>query len=145
MNGWYNHPVSIAFDGSDQTSGIAACTNTTYGGPDSGAASVPGTCTDKAGNLSGALGFGLKYDASGPVVSTATPGRAPDANGWYNHAVAFVIDGTDATSGLADCPPVTYSAPDSAAGVGHRACAATARATSRAAPSGSNTTRRRRR
>ena len=116
LNGWYNRPVSIAFDGSDQTSGIDACTNTTYGGPDSGAASVPGACKDKAGNLSGALGFGLKYDATGPVVASATPGRGADANGWYNHPVAFAIDGTDATSGLADCPPVTYSAPDSAAG-----------------------------
>ena len=52
VNGWYNHAVPIAFSGSDLTSGIANCTSTTYGGPDSGSASLPGTCTDKAGNVS---------------------------------------------------------------------------------------------
>jgi hypothetical protein len=55
VNAWYNQPVAVSFSGSDRTSGIAACTNTTYGGPDSASASVPGTCTDNAGNVPGRL------------------------------------------------------------------------------------------
>ena len=114
VNGWYNRPVAITFSGSDQTSGIGACTSTTYAGPDSTAASVAGTCTDKAGNVSAPLGYGLKYDATGPVVSGAAPERSPTADGWFNRPVRFDIRGTDATSGIADCPAVTYSGPDSA-------------------------------
>jgi hypothetical protein len=68
FNGWYNHPVAVAFSGDDQTSGIASCTAPTYAGPDSGAGLVFGTCTDKAGNVSAPFGFGLSYDATGPVL-----------------------------------------------------------------------------
>jgi hypothetical protein len=82
VDGWYNHAVSIAFSGSDQTSGIAPCTYTTYGGPDSRAASVPGTCTDNAGNVSSPFPYGLKYDETAPAVTGATPDHAPNANGW---------------------------------------------------------------
>jgi hypothetical protein len=114
-NGWYNHAVGIAFSGSDQTSGVQSCTSTVYGGPNSATGSVPGTCTDRAGNTSGALGFGLKYDETGPSVTGVSPDRQPDANGWYNHAVGFDFAASDDTSGLSDCTPVTYAAPDSAA------------------------------
>ena len=44
-NGWYNRAVSVAFAGSDPTAGIESCTSATYAGPDSGAASLAGTCT----------------------------------------------------------------------------------------------------
>ena len=44
---------------------------------------------------------------------TVTPDRVPDHNGWYNHAVIFDTDGTDATSGIASCDPnQTYNDPD---------------------------------
>ena len=115
VNGWYNRAVGITFNGSDQTSGIDFCTSTTYGGPDSASASVTGRCHDKAGNQSGALGYGLRYDQTAPVLTGATPDRAPNAGGWFNHPVRFDIQAGDATSGIADCPPVTYGGPDSAA------------------------------
>jgi hypothetical protein len=115
-NGWYNHEVGVAFSGNDQTSGVQACTATVYGGPDTGTAAVPGICTDRAGNTSSALGFGLKYDETGPSVTGSSPDRQPDVNGWYNHPVGFDFAGSDATSGLSDCTPVTYDQPDSAAG-----------------------------
>jgi hypothetical protein len=114
VNGWYNHAVPIAFSGSDLTSGVAACTNTTYGGPDSGAASLAGTCTDNAGNVSSPLPYGLKYDETAPVVAGASPERSPNAGGWFNRPVRFDLAGTDATSGVADCPSITYSGADSA-------------------------------
>jgi hypothetical protein len=114
VNGWYNHAVDVAFSGFDQTSGIASCTNTTYAGPDSGAGSLAGTCTDVAGNPSAPFPYGLKYDANAPVFTGATPERPPNAGGWFNRPVRFDIQAGDATSGIADCPSVIYGGPDSA-------------------------------
>ena len=48
--------------------------------------------------------FALKYDATAPSA-TASPARAPDANGWYNHAVGVGFSGTDAGSGVDSCAP----------------------------------------
>ena len=43
-NGWYNHPVGVAFSGTDAISGVDSCSGaTTYSGPDTGSASVAGT------------------------------------------------------------------------------------------------------
>ncbi|HKS66090.1 MAG TPA: kelch repeat-containing protein, partial [Candidatus Acidoferrales bacterium] len=44
-NGWYNHALTVTWNGTDATSGIDSCTKTPYGGPDNGGASLPGTCT----------------------------------------------------------------------------------------------------
>jgi len=70
-NGWYNHPVSVSFAGSDATSGLAGCSSTTYSGPDNGAASVAGTCSDNAGNV-GAATFAFHYDATPPTLGKVT-------------------------------------------------------------------------
>jgi hypothetical protein len=110
--GWYNRDVLLTFKGTDQTSGIAACTSTTYGGPDSAAASVTGTCIDNAGNTSRPLPYGLKFDATGPEITSLAPERPPDFDGWFNRPVRFDVAGTDALSGLAECPPVVYGGPD---------------------------------
>jgi hypothetical protein len=110
-NGWYNHPVGVTASGSDATSGIASCTTMTYGGPDSSSATVSGTCTDNAGNVSAPVTLSLKYDATPPSVS-ASAARGPDANGWYNHPVGVSFKGSDATSGIAGCSSSTYSGPD---------------------------------
>jgi hypothetical protein len=112
--GWYNHDLTISFAGTDATSGIESCTQVGYSGPDSANASVNGTCRDRAGNLSAPSAYGFRYDETGPVV-TATPARAPDSNGWYNHALSVTFTGTDATSGVDTCvPPQGYSGPDNA-------------------------------
>ena len=115
-NGWFNHPVGVAFTGTDAMSGIAAgaCTQVTYGGPDNVAASVNGSCSDRAGNQSGTSAFGFQYDGTAPVASAAA-GRPADANGWYNHPLTVSFMGSDATSGLQSCPaPQTYAGPDTA-------------------------------
>ena len=67
-NGWYNHALSVAFSGTDPTSGIASCTSGAYSGPDNPSASVSGSCTDQAGNV-GSASFGLEYDSTPPVLS----------------------------------------------------------------------------
>jgi hypothetical protein len=112
-NGWYNHSLTVTFQGSDATSGIDACTQAAYSGPDSANASVTGSCVDEAANVSASSSFQLKYDATAPQVSS-TPDRAPNANGWYRAAVTVTFDATDATSGKFACDPAkVYSGPDS--------------------------------
>lgn len=112
VNGWYNHPFKVSVTGTDATSGIASCTVVTYGGPDSGSASVSGTCRDNAGNVSAAQSLSFKYDATPPSVTPA-PARGADSNGWYNHAVDVAFKGSDATSGVDSCSSGSYSGPDS--------------------------------
>ena len=53
----------------------------------------------------------IKRDATAPTV-TVTPDRAPDANGWYNHALTVTFSGSDPTSGIASCSSATYAGPD---------------------------------
>jgi hypothetical protein len=113
-NGWYNQPIRVAFDGADATSGIASCTAPqVYSGPDVANASLSGVCTDRAGNTGAVMTFSLAYDSTAPQVA-ATPGRAPDANGWYNHALTVGFSGVDAMSGVDSCTRATYSGPDNA-------------------------------
>jgi hypothetical protein len=121
-NGWYNHAVLVNFRGTDQTSGIAACTSTAYGGPDSASASVAGLCTDKAGNTSSPLSYRLRYDATGPDVLGVRPERTPDVFGWYTRPVRLDVFGADALSGLADCPSLVYAGPDGLAAQARAAC-----------------------
>jgi hypothetical protein len=112
-NGWFNHPLRVATDGVDATSGLDVCTlPQLYSGPDNENVLVSGDCSDRAGNT-GAGSIALRYDATGPLVS-ATPARAPDSNGWYNHPLAVGFGGIDATSGVESCTQATYSGPDSA-------------------------------
>ena len=83
----------------------------TYSGPDGGSASVPGSCTDVAGNPASG-GATIKYDSTGPSVG-GSPERGPDSNGWYNRPVGVSFGGADNASGLAACSGgVTYSGPD---------------------------------
>jgi hypothetical protein len=113
-NGWYNHPVDVAYQGSDAVSGIDSCTSASYSGPDNGSASVAGTCRDKAGNTASGS-FALRYDATPPTAPSGTPDRPPDSNGWYNHRLAVTFAGSDATSGIASCDAPSYDKPNDAA------------------------------
>jgi len=64
-NGWFNSPVALTFIGRDETSGLASCSATTYGGPDGFGVPISGSCTDVAGNVvSGTLP--LNYDSTAP-------------------------------------------------------------------------------
>jgi hypothetical protein len=115
-NGWFRAALTVNVAGTDLTSGIASCTAPqAYGGPDTAATSLSGSCTDRAGNGSAASVFGFKYDATAPAVTTAAAARPPDRAPWYNRPVAFSVQGTDATSGLDTCPALTYRGPDAAA------------------------------
>jgi hypothetical protein len=114
VNGWYNHPVSFGFSGTDGVSGIASCSSQSYGGGDGGSLSVSGTCTDVAGNTSAPAVVGFQYDATPPGV-TATPDAQP-SGAWYRKPFTVSFGGSDATSGIASCTaPVRYKGPDGAA------------------------------
>ena len=98
--GWYNKSVALTFSGQDSLSGIATCTSTTYSGPDSATASVPGTCTDTAGNSTAGT-FALKYDTT-PPVTTATPSGTQRPDGVYTSDVTITLSVSDGTgSGVA--------------------------------------------
>ena len=119
-NGWYNHPLTVSFAGTDATSGLGGCSSASYSGPDKPGAAVSGTCHDKAGNTASAA-VSLKYDATPPAVRGA-PSRPPDANGWYNHPLRIVFSGSDATSGVASCSSATYNGPDNAGAASSGSC-----------------------
>jgi hypothetical protein len=64
---WFNHPLGVAFHGTDATSGVASCGTGSYGGPDNGGATVFGSCRDVAGNV-GVGSLSLSYDATPPAA-----------------------------------------------------------------------------
>jgi hypothetical protein len=111
-SGWYRMPLAVSFTGTDVTSGIEGCTTTTYAGPDTAVAAVAGTCRDRAGNTSAPGRYGLRFDATPPVVREVKAARSPDHRGWYTRPVGFSVSATDATSGLAGCDPLILGGPD---------------------------------
>ncbi len=81
---WYVKPLSVAFSGTDLTSGVSSCTTATFSGPDAENASVSGTCRDVAGNVSTPLAFSFRYDATPPAppALTSQPGDADATVTW---------------------------------------------------------------
>jgi hypothetical protein len=75
--GWYTAPLTVTWRGDDarpgvETSGIAACAQLSYAGPDTATGTLTGTCRDRAGNVSVPLAFGFKYDATPPALTAFT-------------------------------------------------------------------------
>jgi hypothetical protein len=70
-SGWYTAPLSVFFSGTDATSGLAGCSAARYWGPDNATASVAGSCSDVAGNVTAAA-VPFKYDATPPSLSAVT-------------------------------------------------------------------------
>jgi hypothetical protein len=81
--GWFNHPVTVSFRGSDATSGVASCSGATYGGPDGAGVGIAGSCQDVAGNV-GARSVVLNYDATPPPTPLvdSLPGNKRVALEW---------------------------------------------------------------
>jgi hypothetical protein len=119
-NGWYNSPLTVTFGGTDVISGIEACSQVTYAGPDNANASIAGMCRDWAGNVSPAS-FPLKYDATPPTLGafSVKPAnrkahlrwKAPDdaasvqlvrAPGRNGAAESVVFSGTALSRGFVD-------------------------------------------
>jgi hypothetical protein len=92
-NGWYNRPLTVAFTGTDATSGISNCTTGRYSGPDNPAALLPGSCLDQAGNL-GPASFTFKYDSTAPTLSSisVTPGNRSVQIAWRKSDDTQVVE-----------------------------------------------------
>ena len=100
-NGWYNHALTVSFSGSDATSGLGSCSRRAYSGPDSAARASPAPAPTTPATRATALR--LKYDETDAADERRRPSRAPDSNGWYNHALTVGFTGSDATSGVDTC------------------------------------------
>lgn len=89
FHGWYNHPVTVRWKGTDALSGIAGCSSVTYQGPPSAAATVNGGCTDRAGNRATNL-VRLPYDADPPTLHDVTEEStaASDVLSWSSTSPA---------------------------------------------------------
>jgi hypothetical protein len=131
-NGWFRSNVTIAWqvtepEGLTSTSGCEIAQLVTSEG------TTTNTCeaTSHGGTVSSTAT--LKIDRTAPTVSAGSPARGPDANGWYNHPVAFAFSGTDATSGIASCSSPTYGGGDGASVAVSATCADVAGNTSAAA------------
>lgn len=111
--GWQHAAVSVAFTGTDATSGVASCSpNTLVSLEGANQSSSSGTCTDVAGNVSSAVSLsGINIDLTPPAVSASRASAANDA-GWYKAPLVVSFTATDALSGVAAdaCDaPVTVS------------------------------------
>ncbi len=113
QNGWYVGPVDVAWQVTDDGSGLA----TTFGcDPTTLAADTAGTdltcsATDAAGNPAAST-VGLRVDATPPVVTPTVSGPL-GANGWYVGDTTVSWSTGDATSGVVStvgCDPTVVSA-----------------------------------
>jgi hypothetical protein len=108
--GWYRSNVTVSF--SVAGSGIAGadCPEVPVTADTTGTmARCVVTLTD---NTITGMVVTIKRDATPPSIDSLAAARAPDSNGWYNHAVAVTGAGSDATSGIASCTSATYAGPD---------------------------------
>ena len=113
-NGWYNHPLTVTFSGSDATSQIESCTQAAYAGPDSSNTSVSGSCRDNAGNQS-AASYALKYDATPPTLGALNvkPGNRTARLMWSaQDATSVALVRSPGLKGAAES--VVFSGPASA-------------------------------
>ena len=76
FNGWFNHPVTLSFQGADGVSGISSCSSTIFGGPEGLGVVVGGTCTDHAGHTASGA-FPVNYDSTPPMAPSVDtmPGK----------------------------------------------------------------------
>jgi hypothetical protein len=120
--GWYRGNVTLNWVVVDPDSVIlnmTGCAAQTF------SADTPGTKVTCAASSEGgdsSSSVTIKVDKTPPTV-TAAPGRAADANDWYNRAVTIGFSGADVTSGLASCSPaVQYAGPDNPTAIVSGSC-----------------------
>ena len=107
-NGWYLGNVTVNWTKTGEA-GSQGCDTTTLSTDTPGTKLTCRIWDNNGGEIIQSVT--IKLDKTAPAV-TAAAGRAADANGWYNHAVAVTFSGTDATSGMASCVGGAYSGPD---------------------------------
>ena len=120
--GWNNSDVTVAFSCTDALSGVSAPPADVVVSGEGANQSASAACGDAARYVAKTTQGGISIDKTAPAV-VGGPGRAPDANGWYNRMFSVTWTGTDALSSVAACdPPSSYSGPDAAGGSLAGAC-----------------------
>jgi hypothetical protein len=112
IDGWYNHPVKVAFTGQDAGSGVVECSPpVTYAGPDGNPAKLVGQCRDGVGRLSEPVTFELRYDATTPARPAVNAKRSPSAVAlsWTSVPDAVRFEVVRAPGGDGKKPAVVYS------------------------------------
>lgn len=106
---WYTTPVSVSWGISGQVTQMGpGCQAGVFSNDDVTKLSCSVTWADMT---TSSVAFVLHIEISVPSAA-AGPDRPPDANGWYNHAVAIAFGG-QAFSGIASCTPIqTYAGPN---------------------------------
>src|SRR5207247_2298739 len=123
-NGWNKTDVTVTFTGTDALSTIDSCTAAvTLSAEGTAQTAGPGTCTDKAGNVSTPVSkTGINIDKTAPTASAAQLPLA-NANGWNKTDVTVTFTGTDALSTIDSCTlPVTLSPDGTAQTAGPGTC-----------------------
>jgi hypothetical protein len=111
--GWYTTSVTVAFTW-DPT-GVTQTQNCDTNTISSDTSGWSHTCVVTYSNGSSSqLGVTIKKDSTPPTVTSGSPTRGPDSNGWYNHPVGINFNGSDATSDIASCSGTSYGGPDTA-------------------------------
>jgi hypothetical protein len=117
-NGWYRSNVTVnwVFDGPVESS--TGCDARTIQVDTSGTTL---TCSATRDGFTTTVSKTFKIDKT-PPSAMPVPVRAPDANGWYNHALTVAFSGADATSGVESCSSAAYGGPDNAAATVSGSC-----------------------
>ena len=100
--GWNWTDVTVSFDCSDATSGIASCSPPVGVGNEGANQWTTGTATDKAGH-STTVSVVVNLDKTAPTIATQLSG-SPHAAGWHSRAVNVRFECADALSGIESCP-----------------------------------------
>lgn len=69
--GFYNRSVLLVFRGQDAASGVQACAQVKFAGPE-GEQTATGTCRDNAGNESAPFPYKVRYDSKPPALAKVT-------------------------------------------------------------------------
>jgi hypothetical protein len=90
FNGWFNHPVTFDFTGTDAMSGMEPC-SATYPGPDSENAELMGVCHDRAGNAA-TLVVSFRYHATPPPLNaSASAGDGLVSVRWRSNSGVEIV------------------------------------------------------
>lgn len=101
--GWHNTDVTVRFECSDSTSGIASCSDSVTVTAEGAGQEVVGTAVDLAGNEA-SVAVTLHIDKTPPQLM-AHIDPVPNANGWNNAATTVSFEATDVLSGVEQVTP----------------------------------------